>query len=392
MKKLLYFAFISLALISCSESNDEPVSDDPNTPQEENFKVYGTVEGASNTSIFLEAMSEKGTIQVAEAKTDADGEFKMIGNIPGLGIYQLRLGEASDKIIPLTLVPKDNLKVESSYNDFGQTPVLSGTEWSQTMTEYMALFTEFAKKQEALSAQQGKMVEEDLMTAYKALRKPMDAYSKKKMKADPGNPINIILSTSLTPNMGFKEWDVENMVILKKVSEAYQKRFKDSPVANTIANQVFQIESAYTEYVAFNSGDKIAPEIALKNPAGKEVTLSSLRGKYVLIDFWASWCKPCRLENPNVVRLYNEYKDKGFTIFSVSLDNNADAWKMAIESDGLIWPNHGSDLLAWNTPLVQTYGFQGIPYTVLIDKEGKIIETGLRGTALERKLKELLPN
>ena len=135
-----------------------------------------------------------------------------------------------------------------------------------------------------------------------------------------------------------------------------------------------------------------APDIVLVSPNGKTVKLSKLKGKMVLIDFWASWCGPCRKENPNVVRLYNQYKAKGFTVFSVSLDQDAEAWKKAIASDGLIWPNHVSDLLGWQTPLVQLYGFEGIPHTVLIDQEGKIIGTGLRGESLEQKLKELFKN
>ena len=157
-------------------------------------------------------------------------------------------------------------------------------------------------------------------------------------------------------------------------------------------NHVFQIESAYAEFntsqAASGGNSGVAPEISMKTPTGKILKLSSLRGKVVLIDFWASWCGPCRKENPNVVRLYNQYKAKGFTVFSVSLDQDAEAWKKAIASDGLIWPNHVSDLLGWQTPLVQLYGFEGIPHTVLIDQEGKIIGTGLRGESLEQKLKE----
>jgi thiol-disulfide isomerase/thioredoxin len=120
--------------------------------------------------------------------------------------------------------------------------------------------------------------------------------------------------------------------------------------------------------------------------------LSSLRGSIVLLDFWASWCRPCRGENPNVVRLYKKYKNKGFTVFSVSLDEDPAAWKQAIAMDGLAWPNHVSDLKGWETPLVKTYQFDGIPHTVLIGKDGKIIATGLRGEALEQKLEELLKN
>ena len=133
-----------------------------------------------------------------------------------------------------------------------------------------------------------------------------------------------------------------------------------------------------------------APDIVLNDPSGKERKLSSLRGKIVLIDFWASWCRPCRIENPNVVRLYNEYKNKGFDIFSVSLDNNKAAWENAIKADNLIWENHVSDLKGWASEGGKLYRVQSIPYTVLIDKEGKVIAINLRGTALEQKVAELL--
>ena len=152
---------------------------------------------------------------------------------------------------------------------------------------------------------------------------------------------------------------------------------------------MFQLESAYNEFQEFNSGNKMAPNIELKNPEGKVISLSSLKGNVVLIDFWASWCAPCRKEMSNVVKLYNQYKDKGFTVYSVSLDEDPKAWKEAIKADGMTWPNHVSDLSGWKSPMPQLYGFQGIPYTVLVDKDGKILETGLRGKSLEQKLKEL---
>jgi peroxiredoxin len=132
----------------------------------------------------------------------------------------------------------------------------------------------------------------------------------------------------------------------------------------------------------------LAPDIALKNPEGEIVKLSSLRGKVVLIDFWASWCRPCRMENPNVKRVYDKYKDKGFEIYGVSLDKAKDRWVSAIKADGLPW-EHVSDLKGWQNEAAQRYMVSSIPFTVLLDKNGRIIAKGLRAEALENKLEEI---
>ena len=131
-----------------------------------------------------------------------------------------------------------------------------------------------------------------------------------------------------------------------------------------------------------------SPYLEMNNMEGKPIKLSSLKGKYVLVDFWASWCGPCRQENPNNVRLYNQYKNKGFEIYGVSLDKDKEAWKKAISDDHLNWI-HVSDLQQWNSPVVKMFDIEGIPFTLLLDKDGKIIAKGLRGRALELKLKEI---
>jgi thiol-disulfide isomerase/thioredoxin len=121
----------------------------------------------------------------------------------------------------------------------------------------------------------------------------------------------------------------------------------------------------------------------------KPFSLSQLQGKYVLVDFWASWCGPCRGENPNVVAAYNQYKDKNFTVLGVSLDKDKASWLNAIKQDNLTW-QHISDLKYWSSAAVQLYGFDGIPFNVLIDPKGKILAMDLRGPALQAKLKEVI--
>ncbi len=157
-----------------------------------------------------------------------------------------------------------------------------------------------------------------------------------------------------------------------------------------------QLTNNFAQYVASKAGlaktktGAVAPEIKLNSPEGKSIPLSSLKGKVVLLDFWASWCRPCRKENPTVVRAYDKYKSKGFEVYSVSLDKTKAKWEAAIEQDNLKWDAHVSDLQGWRSSAAALYGVTSIPQTFLLDQEGKIIAKNLRGSALEKKLAELL--
>ena len=144
----------------------------------------------------------------------------------------------------------------------------------------------------------------------------------------------------------------------------------------------------YVEKMKLTAVGQPAPEISLPNPQGEIVKLSSMKGQYVLVDFWAKWCGPCRQENPNVVRAYQKYKDKGFTVFGVSLDRSKADWLQAIEQDNLTW-THVSDLKYWQSEAAKTYNITGIPFSLLLDPNGVIIAKNLRGAALHQKLAEI---
>jgi thiol-disulfide isomerase/thioredoxin len=172
----------------------------------------------------------------------------------------------------------------------------------------------------------------------------------------------------------------KEMASLVEIANRLDKARPNHPQVRQFVNNLQRLQGV-------NEG-AMAPEINLATPAGPTLALSSLRGKYVLIDFWASWCGPCRRENPNVVKTYAAYKDKGFEIFGVSLDQDRAAWLKAIETDKLVW-KHVSDLKYWSSAGAQAYQVNSIPQTFLLDKEGRIIAKGLRGAALDQYLAQL---
>jgi peroxiredoxin len=183
----------------------------------------------------------------------------------------------------------------------------------------------------------------------------------------------------------------EDFDLFIAVDEKLMKKYPASPLTRNLHRYVEamrpQLESVQAQSQVTGNGE-VAPDISLPDPDGNIQSLSSLRGQYVLLDFWAGWCGPCRRENPTLVAAYKKYHDKGFEIFQVSLDKTKESWQTAIKQDGLNW-THVSDLKFWSSPVAQQYGIESIPANFLLDKEGRIIGRNLRGQALLDELDKL---
>jgi thiol-disulfide isomerase/thioredoxin len=390
MKHITLIALLCFASACGNDTTTESTTEEKQNTQTENttnFTLNGTVTGASGQVFYIEAATNRGIMLIGKGASDDNGSFSITSSIQGFGEYYLRMGESNENVVPMVLVPKDNITFTSNSNAFIDSAKFTGTRWSEAATKFIPIYQAYSDEIQKLRTSMSGSSELEQLEASLRMKIPVESFAFKQMAADPGNPFNLILFKISGPTFdNFIGWDPANVPLFGEVYNAMEKQHPNSPIVRAMGIQVQQMR----EMESVVNGEIEAPEIALPNPQGKEMKLSDLRGQYVLIDFWASWCGPCRRENPNVKRIYNVYKNKGFTIFSVSLDENPEHWKLAIEKDGLDWPYHVSDLKKWQSPLPQIYGFDGIPFTVLVNKEGKIIAKGLRGATLEWKLKELL--
>jgi|SRR5690625_2957907 len=209
------------------------------------------------------------------------------------------------------------------------------------------------------------------------LEKETSDFRKKSIKENPDQFTSILLFNDMMRSQQVPQAE------MKELYEGLSKR-----VQNTYIGKEIGTELAKSDAVAIG---KKAPSFSAKTPEGKELALEDALGKYTLLDFWAAWCLPCRHENPNIVRVYDQYKDKGFEVLGVSLDKDRDKWLEAIQKDNLTW-NQVSNLQFWQDPIAQDYNIKAIPANFLLDENGTIIATNLRGMALEEKIRELLDN
>ncbi|WP_430403316.1 hypothetical protein [Fluviicola sp.] len=265
MNRFSFFSILFLGLFIFTSCGDSSV--DEETGLANNFHIEGQITGAANQKLKIEAQSQQGVIQVAQTVTDASGNFELDGNIPGMGIYSLSLGENGKNAVVIPMDVDDQVVLKATKETFAITPAFSGTKWAKPLTKYMQLFSDFAKKQ---MEQMPKITDQEKqMALFAQLKKPILQFSQKQIRKDPGNPVNIILVNLIMPSQetGFADWDPANLDDLRSMETAFQRNYADSPITGMLSQQIAAIDSQYQSYQQTSSGTMAASEIALKNPA-----------------------------------------------------------------------------------------------------------------------------
>ena len=382
MKNLFAIAVCSAALFSCTSSGNKN-----NT----GFEIKGQLTNSKGETIYLEKLTQTGVEAVDSSNINEEGSFVMNSYSPKVGFYRLKISDSNFAMLVLDSAEK--VTISGDARDLGNTFKADGSSGTQLFIEYNNLAQDQKRRTDSLEnifrtaiiTQKLDSLRTDSLS--KELQKPYEdmlaAYSDVVAKKIMQN------TSSFASIMAIQQLRPENYLdVYKALDLGLSKAYPENNDIKSFHGMVQQTEMMVARTNAIKIGAD-APEIMLPMPNGKELALSSFKGKVVLIDFWASWCGPCRKEMPNVKRAYEKYKSKGFEIYGVSLDKERDAWLGAIEKDGLTWPQV-SDLQFWQSEAAQTYAVQSIPFTVLVGKDGKIIATGLRGVELEKKLSEIL--
>ena len=376
MKKIIYF-FLTILIIGCNQSQDK------NTYHLEYFHQ-------TNEPIYIFKIDNNNPVKI-DSSVSTSGKHEFDIKLKGADIFLV--GSQPQKSILFIGVPNKSNQFLFQEGDYSKLKV-NGDSINIILQDHFkyrnGIISEIQKINN-LNDQEKIILKNNILAKYqeylkKFINQNQQSPSIIMVLGEIQNPVEFMNELLLIKEVIINQF--ENQKYLTDVNNAIENANQQKKFLAQQEDRAIQ-ELDQRKKLGLEIGAK-APEIALSDVNGKIIKLSSLKGNVVLIDFWASWCRPCRAENPNVVKLYNKYKNKNFTIYSISLDQDRKKWIDAINQDQLSWPNHVSELTGWkSTPGIQ-YGVSSIPKTFLIDKDGIIIGYDLRGSTLEKKLSELL--
>lgn len=348
-----------------------------------NVAVHGKLENIPEQKFRLEELAFEENVLVDSGKVEKDGSFKMTVSPKEEGLYRIKF--SMGKYILLVLKPGDNAQISGDWKQLEDYKV-SGSEGSVAIKSFLINLREnvndIRTMQMIMDSLKARPANDSIRKSAEGDIKMINANFMDYVKkfADTTKSVACALFAANIINPAFEG---------PYVTSFYQnitKRFPKSTEAKLFADRFLQGKE--TQAPAQIQSGNLAPDFTAETPEGKSLTLSSLRGSYVLVDFWASWCGPCRKENPNVVKAFNQFKDKKFVILGVSLDTNKEKWMEAIKSDNLTW-NHVSELKGWGSTIARNYNVNSIPQNFLLDPQGNIIASNLRGEALIQKLNDV---
>lgn len=344
------------------------------------ISVSGNIFNLNTDTLIIGQYTQRGYIDYLKAPVSKKGDFKISGKLPVEDYYVLRI--STNEHLNLILKNGSDLKIYGDGKNITAFNNILGSDESARMNAFIGEVRMFNAQKDSANAYLQKFPDqfEAVNQSFNQVYYQFTAKRQGFIAENANSPALIATLQTIDPEKEFP--------LYESIVNQLAVGFAGSPTIEQVKANYAQLK-AQREAMDFLAPGKIAPDFTQEKVDGSPLKLSDLRGKVVLIDFWASWCGPCRKENPNVVNLYKKYEKAGFTVLSVSLDKTREPWLAAIEKDGLIWPHHVSDLKFWSNAAAQLYKVTGIPFTVLVDQEGKIINTKLRGPELEATLKQI---
>lgn len=359
-------------------------------------QISGILENPlSKQYIFLQELSSNKLLSIDSAIISENGSFDFKWNVNIPSFYLLKINQ--NNFLTMLVEPGEKIKMTSDYDSLNYPIAVIGSKGTSLMADFNRQILETRNKISKLSELHDKNlgradfanVVDSLDNLANNFLNELNSYAKKYIEDNITSLVSLFaVYSQVAPGVYVINPENDFRYFLK-VDSSLTINYPDYGPVTDFHNQVKEMTAYYEnkKVASEGSGDKSeAPEIALPSPEGDTIRLSSTRGSYVLLDFWASWCAPCRMENPNLVRAYSMYHNRGFQIFQVSLDKTKEAWIKGIQDDKLDKWIHVSDVKYWQSSVVQLYSIQSIPSNFLLDKDGKILAKNLRGDALQKKL------